>query len=181
MRGLRDNTHIRPQYAHVHIYTADKQLTCILTQRHTLGRYHKTCCTYGNISTQATTRQLMHTHTYGCSVTGHNNIQHNKCFSLCLCLYFVYFRLHLPSLTLFLTVLTIVPLAVSFSNTQTCLWLNSTLTFCKMSPILTPCQLLTYTHWSLQVYYKLNTHIQKTTVQSCVPVLCLLFCVLTSV
>lgn len=102
-------------------------------------------------------------HTYGCSVTGHNNSQ--VCLSR-LWLYLVYFRLHLPLLTLFLTVLTVLPLALSFPNTQTSLWLNSTLTFYKMSQIQPPCQLLTYTLWSLLVYYTLNIHIQESTVQS---------------
>ncbi len=56
----------------MHIYTADKHLTYIPTKRH-LNIIIRHAC--GNISTQATTRQLMHTHTHGCSVTGHNNIQ----------------------------------------------------------------------------------------------------------
>lgn len=96
-------------------------------------------------------------------MTCHNSIR--VCAS-CLWLCLVSSRLHLPLLTLFLTILTNAPLALSFPNTQTSLWLNSTVTFYKMSQIQPPCQLLTYTHWSVLVHYTLNIHTQETTVQS---------------
>lgn len=66
-------------------------------------------------------------------------------FCLSVYVYVVYLKPRFSSMTLFRTVLTIVPLVVSFSNAQTCFWPNSILTFYQMSQKLTPCHLLTHT------------------------------------